>query len=93
MVTDEDDPDNDNDSDSDYTSIDAERNAREDDDDEGKPYPKPKVSPSYDWFHFFRGYIDTSWVDSQEKFHRDDSGHGKQKYTGRCSYTTTRTGF
>jgi hypothetical protein len=53
-----------------------------DDDDEGKPHPKPKVLPSSDWYHFFRGYIDTSWVDSQEKFHRD-SGHDRQKFTGK----------
>jgi hypothetical protein len=74
MGKDEDDlDDEDSDTDSDYNSIDAERDAQEDDDDEGKPYP------SYDWSHFFRGYIDTSWVDSQEKFHRD-SGHDRQKF-------------
>jgi hypothetical protein len=49
---------------SDYNSIDAERDAQEDDDDEGQPHPKPKVPSSYEWFHFFRGYIDTSWVES-----------------------------
>jgi hypothetical protein len=32
--------------------------------------------------HFFRGYIDTSWVESQEKFHRD-SRHDTQKFTGK----------
>jgi hypothetical protein len=78
MGKDEEDPD-----DSDYNSIDAERGAQDDDDDEeGKSHPKPKVLHSYDWSHFFRGYIDTSWVDSQEKFHRD-SGHDRQKYTGK----------
>jgi hypothetical protein len=81
MVTDEDGPD-DSDNHSDYNSIDAERDAHEDDDDEGKPHPNPKVLPSYDWSHFFRDYIDTSWVDIQEKFHRD-SGQDKQKYTGK----------
>jgi hypothetical protein len=36
------------------------------------PNPKPKVPPSYnEWSHFFRGYINTSWVESQEKFPRD----------------------
>jgi hypothetical protein len=54
-----DDSDNhDNGNDSDYNSIDAERDAQEDDDDEGKPHSKPKVLPSYDWSHFFRGYIE-----------------------------------
>jgi hypothetical protein len=77
--TDEDDYD---DEDSDYNSIDAERNAQEDDDDEGQPHPKPKVPPSYEWSHFSRRYIDTSWADSQEKFHRD-SAHNRQKFTGK----------
>jgi hypothetical protein len=44
-------------------SIGAERDTQEDDDDEVKLHPKPLVFPSYDWSHFFRGYIDTSWVD------------------------------
>jgi site-specific DNA-cytosine methylase len=84
MGKDEDDPDDeDSDNGSDFNSIDAERDVQDDDDDdEEKPHPKPKVLPSYDWSHFFRGYIDTSWVDSQEKFHRD-SGHGRQKFTGK----------
>jgi hypothetical protein len=79
----EDDPDDeDSDTDGDYNSIDAERDAQEDDDDEGQSYPKPTVPPSYEWSHFFRGYIDTSCLESQEKFHRD-SGHATQKFTGK----------
>ena len=91
MVTDEDDTDDsdsDSDSDSDYNSVDAERDAQEDndnddDDDDGKPTPKTQttIPPSYEWSHFFRGYIDKKWVEDQEKFHRD-SGHDKQKFTG-----------
>jgi hypothetical protein len=65
--TNEDDPDGeDSDNDSDYNIIDTERDAQEDDDDEGQLHPKPKVPPSYEWSHFFRGYIDTSWVESHE---------------------------
>jgi hypothetical protein len=79
MYTYEDGPD---DNDSDYNSVDAERDAQEDDVDEGKPKPKPKVPPSSEWSHFFRGYIDTRWVDLQEKLHRE-IGHDKQKYTGK----------
>jgi hypothetical protein len=83
MGKDEDDlNDEDSDNDSDYNIIDVERDAQKDDDDEGKPHPKPKVLPFYDWSHFFRGYIDTSWVDSQEKFHRD-SRHDRLKFTGK----------
>jgi hypothetical protein len=43
-------------------------------------YPVPPL-PSYEWFHFFRDYIDTRWVDLQENFHRD-LGHDKRQYTG-----------
>ncbi len=92
MVTNKDDADDtedsDSDSDSDYNSVDAERDEQEDDDDDddddddGKPKPKPKVPPSYEWSHFFRGYIDKKWVEGQEKFHRD-LGHDKQKFTGK----------
>jgi hypothetical protein len=35
-----------------------------------QPHPNPKVPTSYEWSHFFRGFIDTSWVENQEKFHR-----------------------
>jgi hypothetical protein len=81
--TDEDDTDDeDSDTDSDYNSVDVEQDAQEDDDDEGKPHPEPKVLPSYEWSHFFRGYIDTTWIESQEKFHRI-SGHDPQKFTGK----------
>jgi hypothetical protein len=56
----------------------------EDDDDDGTPTPKihTKIPPSYEWSHFFRGYIDKKWVENQEKFHRD-LGHDKQKFTGK----------
>jgi hypothetical protein len=81
--TDDDDTDDeDSDTDSDYNSVDAEQDVQEDDDDEGQPHPEPKVLPTYKWSHYFRGYIDTTWVESQEKFHRR-LGHATQKFTGK----------
>jgi hypothetical protein len=82
--TDEDDTDDeDSDTDSDYNSVDAEQDVQEDDDDEGQPHPEPKVLPSYKWSHlFFRGYIHTTWLESQEKFHRELE-HDIQKFTGK----------
>jgi hypothetical protein len=81
--TDEDDTDDeDSNTDSDYNSVDAEQDVQEDDDDEGQPHPEPKVLPSYKWSHFFRGYIDTTWVVSQEAYH-SRLGHDPQKFTGK----------
>jgi hypothetical protein len=65
--------DEDTDTDSDYNSVDAEQDAQEEEDD-----------PSYKWSHFFRGYIDTTWVVSQEAYHRR-LGHDPQKFTGKVS--------
>jgi hypothetical protein len=81
----------------------AERDAQEDDDDEGKPHPKPKVPPSYDWSHFFRGYIDTSWVDSQERKFTEtqdttdrsssQASNGHPSLSGSNGRPLTRSGF
>jgi hypothetical protein len=71
--TDEDDTDDeDSDTDSDYNSVEAEQDAQEEEEED----------PSYKWSHFFRGYIDTTWVDSQEEYHRR-LGHDPQKFTGK----------
>jgi hypothetical protein len=84
MVTDEDDTD-DCDSDSDYNSVDVKRDAQEDndnDDDDGKPTPKThtKIPTSYEWSHFFRGYIDKkssteTWDITNKQNHREAMGN------------------
>jgi hypothetical protein len=69
-------PDSDDDSfyESDYNSIDAARDAQDHDD-------RWNTQGSYDWSHFFRAYIDRSWVDAQKRFRRE-VGHDKRHYTG-----------
>jgi hypothetical protein len=74
--------DEDSETDSDCNNVDAEQDAQEEDDHEGQPHRKHKVLPSYKWSHFFRGYIDTTWVVSQEKYHRELK-HDTQKFTGK----------